>query len=243
MVLTMTVIVNDGLDLSGLKAIVFDMDGTLIRSTIDFKRMNAGVAETLLAHGLPSDILDPDGRVNESIVRAYAYFKTHNQDGWAERLENDLNRMSAEVEMAKVHESRAVDGAMDCLKDIKERGMMTAILTRGSRRYTELALTASGLKEEFDIIICRDDYPLIEAKPNPLALRRVFDRLGVDASNSLFVGDHETDLLCAKGARTPFAAVLTGNQGLDVWRQLSPDVILDSMAEIPELLEGGKWTR
>jgi len=233
----MTVIVNNGLDLSSLKAIVFDMDGTLIRSTIDFKRMNAGVAETLLAHGLPPDVLDPDGRINESIVRAFAYFKSIHQEGWAERLENDLNRMSAEIEMARVRESRAIDGAMDCLDDIRGRGMRTAILTRGSRRYTELALTASGLREGFDIIICRDDYPLTEAKPNPLALRRVFDGLRVDGSSSLFVGDHETDLLCAKGACTPFAAVLTGNQGLDVWRRLSPDVILDSMAEIPMLLE------
>jgi len=234
----MNVKVNDGLDLRGLRAVVFDMDGTLIQSTIDFHEMNRQVAETLLQHGLPQDILDPSGRVNESIVRAYAYFKMHSQDGWAERLEADLNRVSAEVEMARVEETLAVPGAASALEYLQRWGIGAAVLTRGSRAYTERALRAAGLEGCFHTVLCRDDHPLTEAKPNPLALQRVFRSLSLSNLSCLFVGDHETDYLCARGAETPFAAVLTGSHGLDVWERLRPEVLMQSVADLPGVLEG-----
>jgi phosphoglycolate phosphatase len=214
------------------------MDGTLIRTTIDFRRMNQGIAETLLQHGLPRDILDPNGKVNESIVRAYSYFKMHSQDGWAEALERDLNRVSLDVEMARVDESREVPGTADTLGHLRSRGIRTAVLTRGSRAYTERALRAAGLEDRFEFIMCRDDHPLTEAKPNPLALRRMFEALGLQGRECLFVGDHDTDLLCAQRAGSPFAAVLTGSFTTEMWKALRPDVIMDSVAELPELLEG-----
>lgn len=234
----MSPIIRNGLHPNGLKAVIFDMDGTLIRTTIDFRKMNQGIAETLLQHGLPRDILDPSGKVNESIVRAYSYFKIHSQDGWAEALEKDLNRVSLEVEMARVEESREVPGTADALSYLGSKGIRTAVLTRGSRAYTERALRAAGLDDRFEVIMCRDDHPLTEAKPNPLALRRVYEALGLGAGECLFVGDHDTDLLCAQGAGSPFAAVLTGTFTSDMWERLSPDVIMDSVAELPGLLEG-----
>jgi HAD superfamily hydrolase (TIGR01549 family) len=234
----MSPIIRNGLRSNGLKAVIFDMDGTLIRTTIDFRKMNQGIAETLLEHGLPRDILDPSGKVNESIVRAYSYFKIHSQAGWAEALEKDLNQVSLEVEMARVDESREVPGTADTLRYLRDRGIRTAVLTRGSRAYTMRALRAAGLDDGFEVIICRDDHPLTEAKPNPLALRRVFGALELDAGQCLFVGDHDTDLLCAKGAGSPFAAVLTGSFTTEMWNALEPDVIMDSVAELPELLEG-----
>lgn len=234
----MNAIVSNGLRREGLKAIIFDLDGTLIRSTIDFQRMNRAVAETLLMHGLPRDILDPNGRVNESIVRAYSYFSVHHQDGWIDSLERDLNRVSAEVEMALVDQTQAVPGALETLAHLNEKGMPAAILTRGSRSYTTRALRASGLEGRFHTVICRDDFPLTEAKPNPIALHRVFEQLELSNRQCLFIGDHETDYLCAKSANTPFAAVLTGTHGQEVWGRLRPELIMPSIADLPSVLEG-----
>ncbi len=234
----MSPIIRNDLRSNGMKAIIFDMDGTLIRTTIDFRRMNQGIAETLLQHGLPRDILDPNGKVNESIVRAYSYFKMHSHDGWAEALERDLNRASLEVEMARVEESREVPGTAETLDYLRSKGIRTAVLTRGSRAYTEKALRAAGLNGRFEFVMCRDDHPLTEAKPNPIALRRVYDALQLSGQECLFVGDHDTDLLCAKGAGSPFAAVLTGTFTSEMWNALNPDVIMDSVAELPVLMEG-----
>ncbi|MCX6651541.1 MAG: HAD family hydrolase [Methanomassiliicoccales archaeon] len=232
--------ITNGLRPQKFKAVVFDLDNTIIQSTIDFREMNRAVAETLLMHGLPKDILDSKGRVNVSIVRVYAYFKTHSQDGWAESLENDLNRVSAEVEMARVDQSRAMPGAFETLEHLGSRGILSAILTRGSRVYTMKALNSSGLNGRFHTIVCRDDHSLSEAKPNPMSLRRVFDDLCLSNEQCLFIGDHETDYLCAKEAGTPFAAVLTGVHGREVWKDLRPEFIIGSIADLPDLLEGNK---
>jgi phosphoglycolate phosphatase len=234
----MSTIKDNGLGRGDLRAVIFDLDGTLIRSTIDFVKMNRAIAETLLKHGLPKDILDPNGRVNESIVRAYSYFKAHNESGWIDGLERDLNRVSSEVEMALVDMTMAVPGAFETLAHLEKRKMPAAILTRGSRAYTLRALCASGLEGRFHTVVCRDDFPLTEAKPNPIALRRVFDHLALNNRQCLFIGDHETDFLCAKGADAPFAAVLSGSHGQDVWGSLRPDLILESIADLPAILEG-----
>ncbi|HUT26534.1 MAG TPA: HAD family hydrolase [Methanomassiliicoccales archaeon] len=228
-----------GLNLKALKAVIFDLDGTLIQSTIDFKAMNQAVAETLIQHGLPKDILDTKGRINESIVRAYAYFKGHSQNGWMDRLENDLNRVSAAVEMRQVDRTTVVPGTFEVLDHLNRNGLSVAILTRGSRPYTLRALRASGLEGYFRTIVCRDDYPLIEAKPNPIALRRVFADLGMEKQQCLFIGDHETDYQCAISAETSFAAVLTGSHGQEVWSRIRPDLLMSSIAELPRMLEGG----
>ncbi|MCG7844766.1 MAG: HAD family hydrolase [Methanomassiliicoccales archaeon] len=234
----MSTIMRKGLGREDLRAVIFDLDGTLIRSTIDFVKMNRAIAETLLKHGLPEDILDPNGRVNESIVRAYSYFKAHSQSGWIDGLERDLNRVSAEVEMALVDKTMAVPGAFETLAHLEEKKMPAAILTRGSRAYTMKALRASGIEGRFHTVVCRDDYSLTEAKPNPIALRRVFDHLALNNRQCLFIGDHETDFLCAKGADVPFAAVLTGSHDQEVWGSLMPDLIMRSIADLPAVLEG-----
>jgi len=227
-----------GLNLKTLKAIIFDLDGTLIRSTIDFQEMNRAVADTLLQHGLPEDILDNKGSVNESIVRAYAYFKEHSQNGWMDRLESDLNRVSAAVEMRCVDKTTVVPGAFEVLDHLNRNGFSVAILTRGSRHYTLRALRASGLEGYFHTIVCRDDYPLTEAKPNPIALRRVFADMGMEKQQCLFIGDHETDHQCAVSADTFFAAVLTGSHGREVWSGRRPDMLMSSIADLPRMLEG-----
>lgn len=232
--------INKGFHSKTLKAVVFDLDGTLIRSTIDFHEMNQAVARTLLEHGLPKEILDKSGRVNESIVHAYAYFKTHDVEGWADAVEKDLNRVSSDVEMARVDGSKAVDGTFELLDHLRAKGIEAAILTRGSRNYTMSALKASGLDGLFHTVVCRDDHPLTEAKPNPIALQRVFGHLSLTSGQCMFIGDHETDYLCAKGAGTIFAAVLTGSHGADVWDRLRPDVVMDSIADLNQLMEGNK---
>ncbi len=69
-------------------------------------------------------------------------------------------------------------------------------------------------------------------------MRRVYGALGLKGDECLFIGDHDTDLLCAQGAGSPFAAVLTGSFSVEMWSSLNPDVIMDSVAELPRLLEG-----
>ncbi len=235
----MSLIMKSALRPNGLRAVIFDMDGTLIQTTIDFHAMNRAVTDTLLRHGLPKAVLDPSGRVNESIARAYAYLHAQGREERAEALELDLNRVTAEVEMARVEESVEVPGAGDVLEGLRSRGMRSAVLTRGSREYTTRALRASGLEGWFDIVVCRDDHPLTEAKPNPLALQRVHSALGLLNRECLFIGDHEIDLRCAKGAGSPFVAVLTGSNDQRAWDRLGAEMVISSVADLPEILERG----
>ena len=229
--------INNGFRSQAVKAVVFDLDGTLIDSTIDFAEMNRAAVRALIDNGLPRDALDTKCNVNDNINRAHAYFKEHGKIGWEDAVERDLNRVSLEVEMVNVDRTKAIPGTLDLLKLLHKNEIRTAILTRGSRKYTLRALNASGLEGEFHTIVCRDDHPLTEAKPNPIALHRVFEQLSLTNEQCMFVGDHETDHLCAKGAGTPFAAVLTGFNGMDVWDRTRPDVVMDSIADLRGLLE------
>ena len=98
-------------------------------------------------------------------------------------------------------------------------------------------LLITGLDGTTGPCVCRDDYPLEEAKPNPLAMRRVAAKLGLDAVDCLYVGDHPMDLECARASGAGFVAVTTGSTDRERWSQSGCRMIIDSVADLPSVLE------
>jgi 4-nitrophenyl phosphatase len=87
--------------------------------------------------------------------------------------------------------------------------------------------------------------PLVIGKPSPFMLKLLLKRAGLKASQALMVGDRmDTDIVSARSAGVPTALVLTGITCADEARRakgpLRPDWVIESIADLPDLLSRGK---
>lgn len=218
-----------------MEGLIFDLDGTLIKSTIDFALMRELMADLLQRYDLPSDIVDPKDTMSGSISRAWVHLSARSSRTTLLQFATEVDKTWNQVEMRCVDGTTEVPGARSALRRLREEGCPLGLLTRSSRRYTMAALKASGLEGLVQAMVCRDDHDLIDAKPNPIALHRAADLLGIRTERCVYVGDHHMDLECAVAAGSGFIAVLTGSNDEERWSMYHPEIVLNSVEELPAL--------
>ncbi|OPY31755.1 MAG: 2-deoxyglucose-6-phosphatase [Methanomassiliicoccales archaeon PtaU1.Bin124] len=218
------------------RGVIFDLDGTLVHSTIDFSLMREQVMAALKEMPIPPDLLEQKGAISNNVLKALTYLEGKVDHGKLTALLDRLENVSTQVELRDVERTTMISGVKEVLDHIQAKGYRIGLLTRGSREYAMRALRASGLNFPFQATVCRDDFDLREAKPNPIALVRTADLLGLDPSGCVFIGDHFIDQQCAEAAGSGFVGVLTGSNDWEKWSKRPPLVVLISVAELPGLL-------
>ncbi len=158
-----------------LKLVIFDLDGTLLASPLDFDAVRAEI-------GLP------DG---QPILEALARLPPAERG----RAEAVLDRHETEAVAA----SRLIPGAADLLAWLRARGLKVALLTRNSRASVQAAARRHGLV--FDAAVTREDH---EPKPSPRGVRHLMAACGAGAEETVLVGDYRFDVEAgaAAGVRT-----------------------------------------
>jgi HAD superfamily hydrolase (TIGR01549 family) len=225
------------MSIDGIKAIVFDLDGTLIASSIDFRIMRDRIISFLRSHGIPEEMLDANDTVTNNLGRFRSFMKVRGQASTLEEMEPAIDSLLIEVELENVERSSQLKGAEEALEIIKEDGFLIGLLTRGSRTYTMKALMSSGLDHRhFDVIVCRDDFPASDAKPNSRAMENVANSLGLSPRECLMLGDHPIDMLCARNAGSTFVGVLSGWSDDSTWKEKGCGNVIDSVASLPAWL-------
>jgi phosphoglycolate phosphatase-like HAD superfamily hydrolase len=220
-----------------VRAVVFDLDNTLVESQIDYHLMKLDVLDELVRLGVDPALLDGSRTIVENVKKGKEQLAVKYPDLDLSMVDRRINALLTARELERVETARAHPGASSALKAVEGAGLLTALLTRGSREYALKVLLITGLDGTTGPCICRDDYPLEEAKPNPLAMRRVAAKLGLEAVDCLYIGDHPMDLECARASGAGFVAVTTGSTDREGWSQSGCRTIIDSVADLPSLLE------
>ena len=165
-----------------LRAVIFDMDGTLTRPFLDFRAIHAAI-------GIPEPLLENMLALPPGTERSRAF--------------EILERFEDEAADA----SELNEGALDVLHFLASRSIPSGLLTRNSRRSTERTLAKHRLR--FAICITRDDAP---AKPRPEPLWKICEALGVPPAHALMVGDFKFDVLAGRNAGTRTALLTHGKR-------------------------------
>ncbi|GMQ48267.1 HAD family hydrolase [Vibrio sp. 10N] len=155
-----------------IKAVVFDLDNTLVTSNINFQQLRLELAcpadKDLLTH------------VDET------FCDTERQQRIETILKHELDDAEASDLMA---------GARSLTDWLSNEGLRFGIITRNCREAAKKKLTAHALTIEE--LITREDFP---AKPDPSALLHLVDKWQLEQHNVLYVGDHQYDILTAQNA-------------------------------------------
>ncbi|MFW9800165.1 MAG: HAD family hydrolase [Candidatus Thorarchaeota archaeon] len=214
-----------------LKAVVFDLDGTLTVLALPLDAMRRDTKEYYLGKGLPQSLLDPEDGISSSTLKAREYFLSQGVP------DEEWDAMQAEIDMIlSGHEgwaatnAKLIDGSLDVVRELKSRGMKTAILTNNGRNAVNQILKQIPMSDLFDVIQTRHESP--SPKPYPDGLMKIVDELGVGLDEVIYVGDARIDSAAAARAGIPFWGVATGETSKETLHQAGAVKVFDSLNQI-----------
>jgi phosphoglycolate phosphatase len=204
-----------------IRAVLFDLDGTLVHTRIDFARMKQVILEQVAEAGL-----EPDEYRAHDILRilAEAAPRTPDAASFLARAEEAL----VEIELAACEGAEEAEGAVETLRWLLEHGVRVGIVTRNCPQAVRRVLRDIPLPHE--VLLTRADTPRV--KPDPIHLRLALEQLGVPPEHSVMVGDHTMDILGGKAAGTRTLGILTPGHPADYFDPVSPDGVLRALPEL-----------
>ncbi len=185
------------------KAIVFDLDGTLLDTLTD---LAASTNYALRSCGMPEHSIDdvrrfvgngvrmlmtravPDGESNPRFDEAFSVFRQH-------YMQHCLDTTCP------------YPGIMEALAGLKEKGMMLAIVSNKMQAATE-ELRQHYFSQYIDVAI--GESAAIRKKPAPDTVNEALRLLGISHDEAIYVGDSDVDIDTARAAMMPCASVLWG---------------------------------
>jgi len=109
------------------------------------------------------------------------------------------------------------------------RGMPKALITNKARIFTEKLLDKLSLTSHFEVIVCGDD---MAKKPSPEPLLFACNKLNVEPSKAIMIGDSKSDILAAHAAKIDVIALNYGyNQG-EKLSDFNPQYLCDNFLDI-----------
>lgn len=214
-----------------MRAVVFDLDGTLANTSGDliaaandcFRTMgegdvldaalDAGVAlrggKAMLRAGLARL-----GRPDEAVIEAYY-----------PRL---LEAYGTKLDVHTVF----YDGALEAVEELRRGGYKVAICTNKPEALARELMRRLGALDLFGALVGADTLPV--RKPHPEPLLEAARRAGGAPERCLLVGDSDTDRNTARAAGVPCVLVTFGPSGADM-AALEPEALISAYSELPQV--------
>ncbi|MER9793516.1 phosphoglycolate phosphatase [Mesorhizobium sp. M0213] len=215
------------------KAILFDLDGTLVDSAPDIM---AAVNELLAGRDLPPLRLDQvksmiGGGIRKLVERAFATSGTPLLGSAIEEANRD---MAPIYRRHLTGRTRLMPGVREVLTHLHLSGIAMGVVTNKPQLAAREILLHFGLTDYLGAIVGGDAVTYL--KPAPDALLLALDQLQVEPRDTLMVGDSSADVAAARAAGMAVILLRGGYSQIPV-EELGADLVCDSLFDLPSAMQ------
>ena len=209
---------------AGVRALIFDLDGTLIDSGLDLALSVNATLEHLGRAPLPHEQIY--GYVGKGAAKLIE--QALGAGVSAAECERGLAHFLAYYRAHMLDHTVTYPGVREGLAALAHLPM--AVLTNKPVRFSEAIVQGLGLGDYFRFVYGGNSFPT--KKPDPAGMEALLRDFGLSPSEAMLVGDSEVDVLTARNAGT-WACGVTYGLGAEKMGEYPPDVLLNSLEELP----------
>ena len=220
--------------MSNIRLVVSDMAGTCV---YDGGEVEAAFHAGLADHGIEASAAQISAVRGASKREAIAKLTAPRYGHDAERVEAVYASFKSHLQRVFTREARPVAGAPEAFAWLKQRGIKLALNTGFDRDIAQLLINALHWGDIPDALVCGDDVKA--GRPAPYMIFRAMELTNVvNVRELLVVGDTVSDLQSAHNAGAAMGvAVLNGAHKREVLKREPHTHLIDSIADLPALLE------
>lgn len=215
-----------------IKGAIFDLDGTLVNTSIDLGRATDYV---LKSKGIEPKWSNDDylrfvgNGARKLIDRAFEH-KLNDDE-----LDEALVLFKEKYNVILNDNAYIYDGILDALNELKSKGIKLAVVTNKPHQSAVIMLEKLFGKGYFDFIIgAFEDKP---KKPDPYSVNIALKEIGCKPSEAIYFGDSDVDVYTAKNANIEAVACSWGFRSFESLMSASPSVIIDHPSYITKLIQ------
>jgi phosphoglycolate phosphatase len=205
-----------------IRAVLFDLDGTLVHTRIDFDRMYREVRSVAESAGVPGTRID--GRqVLEAVDSAASWLGGEAGGDLRRRLWDVLEQIERDGSVG----ASLIVGADALFSHLRASEVKIGVVTRNCRSVSEALMHKFALHA--DVLLTRDD--VAKTKPDPQHLLEALRILGTPPSKSAMLGDHWLDVQAGKDAGCAVTVGVLGERSPSWFESHPPTFIVRNLVE------------
>lgn len=219
-----------------IKAVIFDLDGTLASFNIDYKAVRADVRSFLIRRGLPASILSINESIFEMLKKAEIFMKNNGKSEKAmEEIRTKALATAEKYELEAAKGTSLLSGVLETLKALKKMDLKLGLCTINGEKSTNYILKRFGIEKFFDAVTPRDSVKYV--KPSTEHLEATLKALGVNPEEATVVGDSRIDMKCARELKAIAVGLPTGVSSPKELISSGANYFITSITDLPTLIE------
>jgi|SRR5579871_108870 len=211
----------------GVRVLIFDLDGTLVDSKLDLAHSVNAMLTEFQRPVLPHEtIYSYVGNGAPMLVR-----RALGENASETECETGLHYFLDYYREHMLDNTITYPGVREALEQLACNPM--AVLTNKPVRFSEEILKGLGIARYFRCVYGGNSFET--KKPHPLGVEIILSELKAQPTEAMMVGDSDVDVRTARNSGIWSCGVSYG-LGMESMRQHPPDIMLDTLADLPAYL-------
>ena len=219
-----------------VKAMMFDLDGTLASFNLDYKTVRAEVKGHLVKRGVPASLLSVNESIFEMLRKTEIFVKNSGKSSkFLEEIRSEALAMAEKYELEAAMSTNLLPGAVETLKALRRMNLKIGLCTINSEKSMNCILKRFGIADFFDVMVPRNK--VNHFKPHPEHVEAALKALGASAKDTVVVGDSSVDMQSASAVKAIAVGLPTGVSTIEQLTSNGANYVITSITDLPLLIE------